>query len=246
MDALGFSSTPPTSRYNNENMMSPEIVEISEESRSLMMNSVSRDGGLNVYVAVGKDDSYVLKWALDHAVLPGATVFLIHVFPPITSIPTPVGRLSKSQVSQEQVKTYLREENARRRNLLQKYIRLCSDAKVPVDTMLIESDMTAKAILELIPVLDIKTLVLGTERSASSRFCCRRPRKRKLGTSNFVHKNAPDYCEVIIVSDGKKVVEKQEVGLQQPSQTSDDGRHRMNGIAERIFSECVCFSGKVD
>ncbi|KAI3856306.1 hypothetical protein MKX03_014896, partial [Papaver bracteatum] len=122
----GFSSV---SRYNNESMISPEIVEISEESRSFMMSSVSRDGGINVYVAVGKDDLHVLKWTLDQSVLPGATVFLIHIFPPITSIPTPVGRLSKSQVSQEQVKTYIREENSRRRNLLQKYIRLCSDAK---------------------------------------------------------------------------------------------------------------------
>ncbi|KAI3970432.1 hypothetical protein MKX01_024079 [Papaver californicum] len=230
----GFSSMNP---YNsNESMISPEIVEISEESRSFIMNSVSRDGGVNVYVAVGKDDLHVLKWTLEHAVSPGAAVFLIHVFPPITSIPTPVGRLSKSQVSQEQVKSYVREENNRRRNLLQKYIRLCSDAKVPVDTMLIESDMTAKAILELIPVLTIKTLVMGTKGSASSRGL----RKRGLGTSNFVHKNAPGYCEVIIVSDGKKVVQKQEVGLQQPSTLSKDGRHKMNGN-NRNFFECVFF-----
>ncbi|KAI3915556.1 hypothetical protein MKW92_040279 [Papaver armeniacum] len=241
----GFSSV---SRYNIESMTSPEIVEISEESRSFMMSSVSRDGGLNVYVAVGKDDLHVLKWTLDQSVLPGATVILIHIFPPITSIPTPgkihlherFGMLSKSRVSQEQVKTHMREENSRRRNLLQKYIRLCSDAKVPVDTMLIESDMTAKAILELIPVLNIKTLVMGTKLSASSRFCCRRLRKRKLGTSNFVHKNAPDYCEVIIVSDGKKVVEKQEV---EPSLLSNDGRHKMNGN-NRNFFKCLCFSGK--
>ncbi|KAI3856309.1 hypothetical protein MKX03_014899 [Papaver bracteatum] len=229
----GFSSV---SRYNNESMISPEIVEISEESRSFMMSSVSRDGGINVYVSVGKDDLHVLKWTLDQSVLPGATVFLIHIFPPITSIPTPVGRLSKSQVSQEQVKTYIREENSRRRNPLQKYIRLCSDAKVPVDTMLIESDTTAKAILELIPVLNIKTLVMGTKLSASSR----RLRKRRLGTSDFVHKNAPDYCEVIIVSDGKKVVEKQEV---EPSLLSNDGRHEMNGN-NRNFFKCLCFSGK--
>ncbi|KAI3941230.1 hypothetical protein MKX01_029804 [Papaver californicum] len=234
----GFSSM---NRYNNnESMISPEIVEISEESRSFIMNSVSRDGGVNVYVAVGKDDLHVMKWTLDHAVLPGAAVFLIHVFPPITSIPTPVGRLSKSQVGQEQVETCVREENSRRRNLLQKYIRLCSDAKVPVDTMLIESDMTAKAILELIPVLNIKTLVMGTKRSASSIFFSRRLRKRRLGTSNFVHKNASGYCEVIIVSDGKKVVQKAEVGLQQPLPLSNNGRHKMNGN-NRNFFECVFF-----
>lgn len=41
-----------------------------------------------------------------------------------------VGRLARSQLNQEQVRVYVNEENNRRRNLLQKYIRLCNDAKV--------------------------------------------------------------------------------------------------------------------
>lgn len=77
--------------YNcSARMMSPEIVEIGEDSKSL---ASSREvGGIcrDVYVAVGKDDSHVLKWALDHLVSsPGSRVFLIHVFPTITHIPTP-------------------------------------------------------------------------------------------------------------------------------------------------------------
>ena len=67
--------------------MSPEIVEIGEDIKTIT-NSID---GVNhdVYVAVGKNDMDVLKWALDHAVLPGARVFLVHVFPPLTYIPTP-------------------------------------------------------------------------------------------------------------------------------------------------------------
>ncbi|GLU12658.1 hypothetical protein SLE2022_293220 [Rubroshorea leprosula] len=105
-----------------------------------------------MFMAVGKDDLDVLKWALDHAVSPGARVFLVHVFPPITYIRTPVGRLSRNHLSHDQLKVYLNEENNRRRNQLQKYIRLCIDLKVTADTMLLESNYTAKAILELIPV----------------------------------------------------------------------------------------------
>lgn len=68
-------------------IMSPEIVEISEESKTIIS---SQDGGAtDVYVAVGKDDIDVLKWALDHAVSPGCCVFLVHVFPPLTYISTP-------------------------------------------------------------------------------------------------------------------------------------------------------------
>lgn len=68
-------------------MMSPEIVEIGEDIKSSIC---SRDEGIaDVYVAVGKNDLDVIKWVLDHAVLPGTRVFLVHVYPPIAYIPTP-------------------------------------------------------------------------------------------------------------------------------------------------------------
>lgn len=74
-------------KYCSTRIMSPEIVEIVEDNNSV---TTSREDGANdVYVAVGKDDLDVLKWALDHAVSPGARVFLVHVFPPITYITTP-------------------------------------------------------------------------------------------------------------------------------------------------------------
>lgn len=63
-------------------VMSPEIVEISEETNG---GSLGKD----VYVAVGRDDISVLTWALENAVSPGSCVYLIHVFPPITHIPSP-------------------------------------------------------------------------------------------------------------------------------------------------------------
>lgn len=93
---------------------------------------------------------------------------------------------------------YINEENNRRRNLLQKYINLCTDAKVReftfvdilsqylhkkiayvcfgfwlqvvVDTMLVESNAVAKAILDLIPVVNITNLVMGTNRPPSTRY----------------------------------------------------------------------------
>ncbi|KAH7866275.1 hypothetical protein Vadar_017975 [Vaccinium darrowii] len=168
----GENAAPDEERrehQSNWGTMSPEIVEIGEDTKSTVTIS-SRDCGMNdVYVAVGKNDLDGVKWALDHAVSPGATVFLVHVFPSITYISTPVGRLARSQLNQEQVQFYVNEENNRRRNLLQKYIHLCTDAKVSVDTILLESNSTAKAILELIPVLNITYLVMGTKRPASSR-----------------------------------------------------------------------------
>ncbi|KAK6924800.1 hypothetical protein RJ641_009126 [Dillenia turbinata] len=236
---------------------SPEIVEITEIGEDRNSVASNKDGGLNdVYVCVGRDDLDALKWALDHAILPGGRIFLVHVFPPITHIPTPIGKLAKSQLGEEQLRFYLREENNRRRNLLQKYIRLCNDAKarkiqtlntpiinqymVTVDTILIESNVADKAILDLISVLNITSLVIGTKRPLSSR-------RLKKGKAQFVQKNAPDYCDVNIIHNGNKVVNVQtETQTSTPSSPargakgSDLSRQPEKGN----FFECVCFTPK--
>ncbi|KAA8542256.1 hypothetical protein F0562_023608 [Nyssa sinensis] len=153
---------------------------------------------------------------------------------------TPVGRLSRSQLSQEQARVYINEENNRQRNLLQKYIRLCIDAKVMVDTVLLESNATAKAILDLIPVLNITSLVMGTKRPPSSW----RPRKG-LGKGEFVKKKAPEFCEVTIVYDGKKVMDPQHSTEPDPSSlASSHQRPEITRQSERNFFDCICFSGR--
>lgn len=89
----------------NYEIMSPEYVnEIVEEvlddenhtKNSFTKSSRSSSEIVNVvevndevYVAVGKDDLDVVRWAIDHVVSPGARLYLVHVFPPITHIPTP-------------------------------------------------------------------------------------------------------------------------------------------------------------
>ncbi|PIN21203.1 Ubiquitin--protein ligase [Handroanthus impetiginosus] len=217
-------------QYRNFPTSSPEIVEIGEESKSIVC---SGDGGANdVYVAVGKNDLHVVKWALDHVVSPGSRVFLVHVFPPISYISTPVGRLSRSQLSKEQVQVYIREESNKRKHLLEKYIRLCNESRVAVDTMLVESSASTKAILELISVANVTNLVMGTKQSPFSRLS-----RKGLGRGEYVQKHAPEYCEVTVVYDGKKILK--ELPHSKSSTTSNQRPH-----SERNFFECVCFSGK--
>ncbi|KAG9446486.1 hypothetical protein H6P81_012614 [Aristolochia fimbriata] len=214
-------------------VMSPEIVEIGEESKSFVGDAK------DVYVAVGKDDMDALKWALQNSVFPGSRVFLIHVCSPINSIPTPVGKLSKSQVGADQWKSYVNQENVRRGNILQKYVRLCADSKVPVETVLIESDLTAKAIVDLISVLNITRLVMGTRKSSSSAY--RGLRRKGLRKSEFLRKNAPAFCEVFIISGGSNVPEK-EAGLGSESSSSPSTTSREE--PESKFLDCFCFSGR--
>ncbi|KAI4319064.1 hypothetical protein MLD38_032711 [Melastoma candidum] len=214
----------------NRPMVSPEIVEIEDDCRSV---AAATSSSSDVYVAVGKDDLDVLKWAIDHCVHPGSRVFLIHVFPPITYINTPVGRLSRSQLNQEQVRVYINEENNRRRNTLQKYIRLCADAKLDADTLLIEHKSVTKAILALIPVLNITKLVIGVKRLPyPSRLITKKPAKGEL-----LRQNAPKSCEVVAVYHGQKNAELQK--HPGPSRSSAKG---WSDHTERKFFESGCFA----
>ncbi|KAI3673548.1 hypothetical protein L6452_39671 [Arctium lappa] len=224
-------------------VMSPEIVEVEEinHHRSKDVESIG-----DVFVAVGKNDLDVVKWAVDHLVSAGARIYLVHVFPPVTHIQTPVGKLSRSQLSKEQVQIYVNEENNKRRGLLQKYIRLCTDAKIGVETMLLESNTTTKAILDLIHVVNITKLVMGTKRAPSIR------RLRK-GSSKgeLVKKNAPDFCEVSIIYNGKPIMVDQKRHVVGGS-VSDVPTTSQNGLkitpfqSERKFFECACFSRNFD
>lgn len=75
------------SEYQHWQLKSPEIVEIAEDSKSVVgcRNGLTND----LYIAVGKNDLHVVKWTLENAVSPGTQVCLEHVFPPITYIATP-------------------------------------------------------------------------------------------------------------------------------------------------------------
>ena len=83
------SRSPITSTRDS----SLEIVEVGDEYHSnSITSSSSRDhveSNDDVYIAVGRDDSDVVKWALQHVLSPGSLVYLVHVYPPITYIPTP-------------------------------------------------------------------------------------------------------------------------------------------------------------
>lgn len=64
---------------------------------------------------------------------------------------------------------------------------------------------------------------------------------KRMTKGEFVKKNAPEYCEVTIVYEGKKVNEcQQEMGLL-PSSKVSDLQQRRSG--KNLF-ECVCLSSK--
>ncbi|KAJ0086182.1 hypothetical protein Patl1_07440 [Pistacia atlantica] len=74
--------------------------------------------------------------------------------------------------------------------------------QVKVDTMLFESDIVAKAIIDLIPILSIRKLVVGTSKSSLRKL----KSKKGNGIANQILQSAPKACEIKIVCEGKEVI----------------------------------------
>ncbi|XP_031481307.1 U-box domain-containing protein 54-like isoform X2 [Nymphaea colorata] len=173
--------------------------EIVEEEAPEVTPPAYRDESNDVYVAVGRKNSSLdaLQWALTEIVIPGTSVFLVHIFPPVTVIPTPLGNISRNHVAPAQVEAFMKEEENKREALIRKYINLCNMYEVRAETVVVESDMVAETIVQLLEIGMIKRLVMGTRRS--------RLRKGN-GKAEYVQKNAPNDCQIRIICDGKEVV----------------------------------------
>ncbi|XP_022142445.1 uncharacterized protein LOC111012574 isoform X2 [Momordica charantia] len=156
-----------------------------------------------VYVGIGDNiDSSMdaLKWTLNFAVLPSTVVYLLHIFPEIRFVPSPLGMLPKSQVSPRLVERHMAEERAKRTEFLRKFVDTCSAAEfeqVKVEAVMIESDMVAKAILDLISIFQIRKLILGSTKT-------RKWRSKRGALARQVLQNAGEFCDVKIICEGKE------------------------------------------
>jgi len=125
---------------------------------------------------------------------------------------------------------------------------------------LIESDLIAKAIIDLIPILQIRKLVIGANKSQirySTIFLKqliypkriddlvfvtfwldRKLRSRKgSGIVDQIVQNAPESCNVSIVCDGKEVNEQIGGAIASDTSMSQKNKHQQNASVS-----CVCFN----
>ncbi|KAM6571784.1 hypothetical protein CsatA_015864 [Cannabis sativa] len=176
----------------------------SESEGSLFSIDIFKHDRIFVGVGHGKNDSSsmdALLWTLNNAITASTTnLNLIHVFPVLRLVPSPLGgMLPKSQANPKVVEIYVAQQRDKRRKLLQNYIDVCSAAKVKVETLQIESDIPSEAILQLIPSLKIRKLVLGSTKSTLRKV------KSKRGTASQILENAPQNCEIKIIYKGEEI-----------------------------------------
>ncbi|XP_074592242.1 U-box domain-containing protein 33 [Curcuma longa] len=213
----------------------------------------SRSNGVEeeeeVYVAVGEGSSSMdaLTWALKHVARPSGIVYLVHVFPAVHHVPTPLGMLPRDQVSQAQVNSYLDQERVKRRDMLQKFLAECQKSRMNFDTHLIESDQIVKAVSELIEVLHIKRLIVGVNKSNLRKL------KKASCKAVQIQKSAPQYCEVKIICEGREVRDPEQSTAVSPVAESlshdknTDGKRTDWEISEAKQGavSCSCFSMKL-
>ncbi|XP_059307068.1 uncharacterized protein LOC132058762 isoform X1 [Lycium ferocissimum] len=229
--------------------MNRELATIKEEDGSNSLYSFdfhNNKGRDHFYVVVGnskmisKESSMdALLWTLDHAV--DTIVFLIHIFPQINYIPTPLGMIPVSQVSAEHKENYMAQERGKRRLFLQEFFDASAATKVKVDTILIESDTEAKAILDLIPICNIRKLILGTSKANLKKL---KSRKGSGGTTDQILLNAPEFCEVKIICEGKEMVELHMFESLDSTSPKPIQSHDIQANNEESFG-CGCFKARV-
>ncbi|KAL5056644.1 hypothetical protein RYX36_037326 [Vicia faba] len=213
---------------------------IEEEDDDLFEINLKKEEPLSdvVYVAVRIDDQgssmEALSWALKHSVIPSiTTISLLHVFPQIKLIPSPLGKIPRSHVNQEHVDIYLAQEKSKRRMLLQKFIDLCNDSKVKVEVLLIESDNVVKTIVDLVKNLNIMKLVIGTTTSSNLR---KHVSRRKNSIAEMVLKSVEEKCDVRIICEGREVIDQMINGCTSSQHHEVDGFVRVKRFMSNPFS----------
>ncbi|KAJ7524991.1 hypothetical protein O6H91_17G031100 [Diphasiastrum complanatum] len=155
-----------------------------------------------VVVAVGKDKKSkgAVRWCLQTLVKKGDTLPLLHVRPPVRSIPTPMGRFPVSKVDKEIVAAYIREVNNKSNKLLGQLKKECESHEVQPKIIIIENSSVKKGLVEAISELGICKLVIGS--SAPSHISRLKVRKGG-GACAYVSKHGAKFCAILAIRNGR-------------------------------------------
>ncbi|KAK7312471.1 hypothetical protein VNO77_36359 [Canavalia gladiata] len=153
-----------------------------------------------VHVALGKSlkkAATLLQWCFTH--FRNTHIHLLHVHQPSTMIPTLLGKLPASQANPQVVSAHRIAEREETKRLLDKYLSFCRAAKVKASSVVGEADQVQKGIVDLVIRHNIRKLVIG----AIPENCMKV--RRNSSKANYAAKNAPPFCEIWFVYNGKHI-----------------------------------------
>ncbi|KAI3458344.1 hypothetical protein Pfo_015007 [Paulownia fortunei] len=154
-----------------------------------------------------KKSKYLIKWSLENLIPeggPGQVCFkLLHIFPEISTVPTPMGNgIPISQVRDDVAAAFRKEVEWQTSEKILPYKMLCIRRKVQVEVVQIESDDIVNAIAEEIAKCNINKLVIGAS-STGGMFSSSYWMPRGQNLSSRISECCPSFCTIYVVSKGK-------------------------------------------
>ncbi|XP_051142983.1 U-box domain-containing protein 35-like isoform X2 [Andrographis paniculata] len=193
-------------------------------------NAALAESVVALAISGSSKSKYVVKWALEKFVPEGQVYFkILHVRPVISRIPTPI--------REDVVKAFRKELEWQAKEKLLPYKKMCSQRKVQVEIVQIESDDVVEAIAGDIQRNKIAKLVIAT---SSRNIFSRTPK-----LSSMITEGCPMFCTVYAVSKGKlssirpansepneRFIEEEEDDASETSSTSTDN-YTNNSLSSR-------------
>ncbi|KAK1550247.1 hypothetical protein Q3G72_016118 [Acer saccharum] len=142
----------------------------------------------------GSGSRRAVRWAAENLMPKADRFVLVHVIPAITSIPTPSGDcIPVTELDENVVKLYVQDVKLKTEEIFIPYKKLCKTRKV--ETLVLEGDNPATALLSYVSEAGINILVLGS----CSMNCIMRKIKGP-GVPTTVMRCMHSSCDVYIVS----------------------------------------------
>lgn len=142
----------------------------------------------------GKGSRRAVRWTAEHLAPQTNRLVLVHVIPAITSIPTPSGdSIPIRELNADAVELYVRDVKAKAEDIFLPFKKLCKPKMV--ETLILDSDNPASALLTYITDSSVRCLVMG-----SCTACCLTRKLKASGLPSLVLKHAPEACEVYVVA----------------------------------------------
>ncbi|XP_024017124.1 U-box domain-containing protein 34 isoform X2 [Morus notabilis] len=206
---------------------------------------MNRDGGFavpaamtSVAVAVhgggGNDSRRAVKWAVEN-LWPRADRFvLVHVVPKISSIPTPSGDfIPVAELDEKMVAMYVQDVKEKLEEVFVPFKKLCRTREI--ETLILDDDDPAKALLRYASESGISCLVLG---SCSSNFLTRK--LKGPGVPEIVLRCTANACDIYVVSKQGVITKAAnpsssgETSTARQSSTQRDHGLGLHGLGEQI------------
>ncbi|XAR67138.1 Non-specific serine/threonine protein kinase [Bertholletia excelsa] len=142
----------------------------------------------------GKGSWRAVRWATEHLAPKADRFVLIHIMPAITSIPTPSGSsIPIEELDGNVVEMYVKDMKLKLEDMFIPFKKLCK--KMKIETLVLEGDSPASALLTYITASGIKRLVLGSCSSG-----CITRKLKSTSVPSIVLKHAPETCKIYVVS----------------------------------------------